>query len=227
MIKLGFKRTAAVPDQKALARIGEVVRRRLDADPHVHKLPAEGIEIYAMGGFLSSGECFRLSAMIDAVAQPSTLFSDSKGKDYRTSFSGNLYAHDPIVMMIERRIDDLLGMPSECGETIQGQRYEPGQQYREHCDYFFTKSAYWKIERKRGGQRSWTAMAFLSDVEDGGKTEFPNVGLAVTPQKGALVMWNNATPEGIPNPLTLHAGRPPLKGTKHIITKWYRVGKWG
>lgn len=223
----GFKNVSSAPDQDALARIGAKVRARLDADPQVHKVPVTNAEIYTMGGFLDPGECFRLVAMIDGVAQPSTLYSDFSRQDYRTSYSANLDHWDSMVMMIQRRIDDLLGMPPENGETIQGQRYEPGQQYREHCDWFPTNAEHWKIERKRGGQRSWTAMIFLNDVEEGGHTEFPNLGAKVTPQRGAILIWNNATVEGVPNQYTLHAGRPPVKGTKHIITKWYRCRKWG
>lgn len=224
---LSFRKTPPSPDQDALVRIGTRVRARLEADPHVHKLPVEGAEVFAMGAFLDPGECFRLVTMIDGAAQPSTLFSDVTLPDYRTSYSANVDPYDSVVQMIQRRIDDLLGMPPEWGETIQGQRYEPGQQYREHCDWFPYESQHWKTERKRGGQRSWTAMIFLNDVEEGGKTAFPNLGLEVTPQRGALLMWNNATVEGLPNRLTLHAGRPPVKGTKHIITKWYRCRKWG
>lgn len=70
-------------------------------------------------------------------------------------------------------------------------------------------------------------MAFLNDVEEGGQTWFTRVGLKVTPQKGALVVWNNATPEGIPNEMTLHAAMPVVKGVKHVVTRWYRVREWG
>jgi prolyl 4-hydroxylase len=38
--------------------------------------------------------------------------------------------------MIERRIDDLMGIDPHFGEAIQGQRYAVGQEYRGHCDWF-------------------------------------------------------------------------------------------
>lgn len=221
-----LRKKEASPDQAALVRIGATVRERLDANPAVYKFPVDTAEIYAMGGFLNVGECFRLVAMIDAVAQPSTLFAGTTQPGYRTSYSGNLDRTDSYVKMIERRIDDLLGMEPQWGETIQGQRYQPGQEYKQHYDWFQTGTDYWKQERKRGGQRSWTAMAFLNDVEEGGQTQFTSAGVAFTPQKGGLLIWNNATPEGLINRMTLHAGTPPVKGTKHIFTKWYRTRKW-
>jgi prolyl 4-hydroxylase len=33
--------------------------------------------------------------------------------------------------------------------------------------------------------------------------------------------------DGTPNPNSLHAGRPVLKGTKYVLTKWYRTRAWG
>lgn len=223
---LSFRKQGSTPDQARLAQLGASVRARLQANPHMHKLPVEQAEIYAMGAFLTAGECFRLKAMIDAVAQPSTLFEGSSVPGYRTSFSGNLDRNDPYIRMIERRMDDLLGIEPEWGETVQGQRYEPGQQYKAHNDWFHPNTRYWQQERKRGGQRSWTAMIFLNDVEEGGQTQFITAGVTVTPQAGALLTWNNATPEGAPNEATLHAGLPPVAGTKYILTKWYRTRKW-
>ena len=75
-----FARTHA--DQQQLARLGAAVRTRLDADPHIHKLPTDKAEIYAMGAFLDETECWQLTAMIDMVAQPSTLFSAEDAAAY-------------------------------------------------------------------------------------------------------------------------------------------------
>ncbi|OCC22834.1 2OG-Fe(II) oxygenase [Croceicoccus estronivorus] len=227
-MKLFKRKSTGSPDREALARLGASVRERLQADPNVHKLPTEDAEIYALGAFFDAAECWQLTTMIDTVAQPSTLFASSEAEaDYRTSYSGNLDHHHPFIQMISRRIDDLLGLPSEFGETLQGQRYHPGQQYKEHHDWFAMETDYWKTERKRGGQRCWTAMAFLNDVEEGGHTYFTRVGLSVTPQKGALLVWNNANPDGTPNEMTMHAANPVIKGVKHVVTKWYRVREWG
>ncbi|MET0250683.1 MAG: 2OG-Fe(II) oxygenase [Novosphingobium sp.] len=221
-------RTATVssPDQGALARLGTSVRQRLEADPAVYKLPPDEIEIYAVKNFLTPQECARLMGIIGAVAQPSTLFTTPYDAGHRTSYSGDVNPHDPFVKMIERRIDDLLGIRGDCGETVQGQRYDVGQEFRPHQDYFHTTEDYWLRERRRGGQRSWTAMAYLNRVEEGGATEFTAIGLRIPPQPGALLVWNNMKPDGTPNSDTIHAGRPVVKGTKYIVTKWYRSRAW-
>ena len=94
-------------------------------------------------------------------------------------------------------------------------------------DNFHVSQDYWKDERKRGGQRSWTAMAFLNPVEKGGATEFPELELKIAPQPGVLLVWNNANFDGTPNADTLHAGTPVDAGLKYVITRWYRTRKWG
>lgn len=129
-------------------------------------------------------------------------------------------------MGISRRIDDLLGINPICGEPIQGQRYLPGQQFQPHNDWFYTSEKYWQLERKRGGQRSWTAMAFLNEVEEGGETHFTEVGIKIEPKPGVLMVWNNALPDGTPNEGTMHAGTPVVRGAKYVITKWYRTREW-
>jgi prolyl 4-hydroxylase len=215
-----------VPDRSGLKRAGEKVRKRLAANKDIYKLPTDLAEIFAMGDFMSPEECRRMIEMIDQVAKPSKVFDLAYGADYRTSYSGDVDPGDPFVKKISRRIDDLLGLDTSWGETIQGQRYLPGQQFQAHCDWFFTDAKYWATEKTRGGQRSYTAMVFLNAVEDGGSTDFGHIGLSIEPKQGALLAWNNADAEGAPNPWTLHAGMPVKAGVKYIITKWYRTRPW-
>lgn len=211
------------PDQEALARTGALVRERLAADPGIYRVPTDKAELFAIGDFLTAAECARLIEMIDAVARPSQLHEVAYVAKFRTSYSGNFDRWDPFVMSISRRIDDLLGLPAEWGETIQGQRYLPGQEFKPHCDWFYTDQPYWPDEEKHGGQRSWTAMAFLNEVEEGGHTHFVNLEAAIVPKPGVLLVWNNALPDGAPNEDTMHAGTPVIKGVKYVLTKWYRT----
>jgi len=213
------------PDAPTLARIGERVRARLDADPSAYRLPFDTIEIYGVADFFSADECTRLIAMVDAVARPSPTYHNNSDNG-RTSYSGDVNPGDPFIRMLERRIDDLMGIEANHGEVIQGQRYAPGQQFRGHFDFFNTAADYWPTEEERGGQRSWTAMGYLNAVEAGGATEFPRVPVSVPPQPGALLVWNNMGKDGKPNPLSLHAGLPVERGVKYVVTKWYRVRPW-
>lgn len=217
---------STLPDQDALKRVGASVRKRLQADPGIYRVPTDRAEIFAIGDFFSPHECERLVTLIDRVARPSELHDSAYAAKFRTSYSGNLDPHDPFVKSISRRIDDVLGIHPKCGESIQGQRYLPGQEFKPHFDWFHTDQPYWQVERKRGGQRSWTAMAFLNHVEEGGHTFFTELGQSIEPKAGVLLVWNNARPDGSPNEDTMHAGTPVGKGAKYVLTKWYRTRKW-
>lgn len=215
-----------VPDQADLARLGDEVRTRLVADADIYRVPAEGIELFAIGSFLSEEEYLSLCAMIDAIARPSALHELDYASGYRTSYSGDLNPRWDLVADISRRIDALLGIAPVFGEPVQGQRYLPGQQFKPHNDWFYTSEGYWPREDARGGQRSWTAMAYCNAVEAGGATAFVAAGIQIEPKPGVLLLWNNALPDGRPNEGTLHAGMPVERGAKYIITKWYRARPW-
>lgn len=57
---------------------------------------------------------------------------------------------------------------SENGEPIQILRYERGQKYEPHFDFFMDK-----FNQEFGGHRVATVLIYLSDVDKGGETVFP------------------------------------------------------
>jgi prolyl 4-hydroxylase len=213
-------------DRKRLRLLGHKVRRRLATRKDVEQIVAGRAELWVAERFFDAVECGRLMAMIDMVARPSEAYALSYDSGVRTSYSGDVDPHDPFVRKLQRRIDSLLGLEGAIGETIQGQRYTPGQEFKAHIDWFPPNSPAWQREKVYGGQRSFTVMAYLNPVEDGGETDFPKLDIAIRPKAGALLIWNNADENGVPNPLTAHAGNPVIRGTKYVITRWYRCFPW-
>ena len=157
---------------------------------------------------------------------PSTLYDGNAPQGHRTSFSAHFPVEDEFMNMLQRRTDDLLSIGKAYGERLQGARYAVGQQFKSHMDWFWPNTSYYQMEMDRAGQRSWTAMTYLNDVEDGGETVFKELGLSFKPEVGMMLIWNNATPEGEPNKMVLHSGEPVIKGIKYITTKWYREREW-
>lgn len=207
---------------------GRAVRARLLANPAVLQVPGRGIDLFIVRGFLDADECRKLCARIDAQRQPSAVLGPMPEPDFRTSESCNLRPSDPLVVRIEARLTDLIGIDPAHGESVQGQRYAVGQRFKAHYDFFFTDQAYWQEQEANGGQRTWTAMMFLNEPGEGGQTAFERAGLRVTPKTGTLLAWNNLyDSSGEPNAYALHEGMPVLAGTKYIITKWYRERPWG
>lgn len=210
-----------------MARIGAAVNARLQATQGVQKVETDLVDMYVYHDFLPSTQRDFLMSRIDQYAFPSKLYAADPDAEFRTSSSCDMDRHDWDIRAIDQRISHLLGVMEEFGETLQGQRYAIGQQFKPHQDYFHTTEPYWKAEALTGGQRTWTAMVFLNDVEEGGQTEFTDLGVSVEPRAGTLLIWNNIGKDGEPNALTIHAGRPVVRGTKYIITKWFRENPWG
>ncbi|MBA3898505.1 MAG: 2OG-Fe(II) oxygenase [Sphingomonadaceae bacterium] len=209
-----------------LAEIGRTTAARLTRTPGVQKVEGVGLDLYVRQNFLTAQECGGLIAMIDADRQPSTVLATIDDDYFRTSESCNLDRWHPFVDAIDRRICDLMGMKARQGETLQGQRYAVGQQFKPHHDYFHTEQPYWPDEKKRGGQRSWTAMIYLDEPQEGGETVFGAAGLSVSPRAGMLLAWNNMDRKGMPNGQAIHEGVPVMAGLKNIVTKWFRERFW-
>ena len=223
---MSTKPIPADADKAGLKKVGRQVRERLSANPAAYRVPSEEVELFAVGDFMTPAECEKMMRLIDETAQPSRVFDLDYSSGYLTSYSGDVDPHDPFVKKISRRIDDLLDIDPQWGETIQGQRYMPGQEFQPHHDWFHPDTSYWEMEMTRGGQRSYTTMVFLNEVEAGGTTDFTELGLSIEPKPGVLLAWNNADPDGTTNEKTMHAGRPVQEGSKYIITKWYRTKRW-
>ncbi|HEX8401022.1 MAG TPA: 2OG-Fe(II) oxygenase [Allosphingosinicella sp.] len=210
-----------------LWEVGEVVRNTLAKRPGVFKVPATGLEIFVVRGFFSAQECSGLIERIDTDLKPSRLLADEPDPEFRTSQTCDLPASDRLVSQIDARIANFLGLPPEFAETLQGQRYAVGQQFKPHHDFFYTDQPYWPAQEEVGGQRTWTAMGCLNNVEAGGQTFFERAGVRITPKLGNLIIWNNLDLAGEPNTYSLHQGMPVDAGTKYIVTKWFRGRRWG
>jgi prolyl 4-hydroxylase len=202
------------------------VRESLRSNPAAVEIPGQGLELFALANFLTGEECDGLIALIDAGRKPSGILADDPDPEFRTSESCDLAPRDPLVQRIEAKVAGVIGLDPTHGETIQGQRYAPGQQFKPHHDFFHTGQSYWPAQQAAGGQRTWTAMIFLNVPAQGGQTVFPDAKVKINPRRGTLLAWNNLGLDGNPNPKTLHAGAPVVEGVKYIITKWYRERPW-
>ena len=211
------------------AGIGRRISDNLDRMPGLWKLCSslrQPIQLYVAEGFLTDEACKLACEKIDEGSYPSPLYQKEKYEGVRTSYSCNLNTHDPFVAGIEMRISNLLGLDAVHGEPLQGQRYEEGQCFREHADFFYIDEPYWAEYEPHGGQRTWTAMVYLNEPSRGGATRFRLLDFQVEPKPGRILIWNNMSLDGSPNPWTLHEGAMVESGTKYIVTKWYRERKF-
>ncbi|MFL6752785.1 MAG: prolyl hydroxylase family protein [Sphingomicrobium sp.] len=195
---------------------------RLRSTPGVQRVPTAELELFIVRGFLDPETCAALVALVDRNRRPSDLADDMGVADYRTSETCDLDPSDPVVAAVDRKMTELLGLPGQSGELIQGQRYGRGQEFKPHTDTFEPGGYDFYVHTADMGQRTWTAMVYLNAPEEGGATRFKAIGKTVQPETGKLLAWNNLLPDGRPNPATMHQGMKVRRGTKYILTKWFR-----
>ena len=202
--------------------IGDAVARRLVAMPGVQRVPNPALDLFVMRDFLDAGRCAALCDRIDLHRRPSEIADDNGQPAFRTSETCDLDSADPLVAEVDSSLCAFLGLDPAASEPIQGQRYAAGQEFKPHTDSFNPGSADFFTHCADQGQRTWTAMVFLNRPDDGGATRFKDIGKSIQPATGKLVAWNNLLPDGSPNWATLHQGMKVRRGTKYIITKWFR-----
>lgn len=185
-------------------------------------MPTRELELFIARGFLDPSTCARLMERIDERRHPSELADDMGIENFRTSETCDLDWNDPLVGEVEQKIAALLGLPLAASEPIQGQRYAPGQEFRPHTDTFEPGGYDFYLHTAQSGQRTWTAMIYLNEPDEGGATRFKRIGKTIHPETGKLLAWNNLRADGRPNPATLHQGMKVRRGAKYILTKWFR-----
>jgi prolyl 4-hydroxylase len=195
---------------------------RLAAASGVQRVPTRELELFIVRNFLDSETCQALIERIDEKRRPSGLADDAGIANFRTSETCDLDWRDPVVAEVDTKLANLLGLTLASSEPMQGQRYAPGQEFRPHTDTFEPGGYDFYVHTADRGQRTWTAMVYLNEPEDGGATRFKLIGKTVQPETGKLLAWNNLLPDGRPNPATLHQGMKVRRGTKYILTKWFR-----
>ncbi|MBI1254093.1 MAG: oxygenase [Hyphomonas sp.] len=204
-----------------------ITRRALN-HPDIQKIPAPKVQLYTWKNFLVPEVCDAVVELIDQRLRDSTTadaFADPKVRTSRTSDIGML-GHD-LIMQLDELMAEAIGIHWSYTDVTQGQRYDLDQEYKAHYDYFIPGTREYQVFCQLGGQRTWTFMIYLNDVEEGGGTRFRRLEKTIMPEKGKAVIWNNLNPDGTVNPYTIHHGMKVRKGSKYVITKWFRERGWG
>ena len=183
--------------------------------------------IVLMGNVLSAEECDALVEHCASNLARSQVIADAQGNlqrhENRTSRDAMLRRGETaIVARVEARLAALARWPVECGEGLQVVRYDPGEEYRPHCDWIDPGVEGLREHLDPGGQRLGTFLLYLSDVASGGDTAFPTIGLRIKPRKGAAVFFQNTDAHYAPDRSSLHAGCPVIQGVKWVANKWLR-----
>lgn len=202
------------------------ISARLSRHPGMQRVPTPKAEIFQLRRFAPPDLCTDLIALIERGRRPSTIADDNGDPAFRTSETCDLAADLAPVQAIEAMITRLSGIDPAYGEPLQGQRYDVGQEFKAHTDYFTPGGRDFDRFCNLSGQRTWTFMIYCNDVAAGGATRFKLLDKTFQPEIGKLLFWNNRLLDGTGNHATLHHGMKVRKGVKYVITKWYREREW-
>lgn len=184
--------------------------------------------VAVLGNVLSAVECDAVMRLGAPRLAPSTVVDPLSGTDQvaqHRSSDGMFFGlcENELIERIDRRVSALMGLPLAHGEGLQLLRYRPGCHSSAHYDFLVPHHARNRASIARSGQRVSTLVIYLNDVAAGGATDFPELGLSVTPRRGNAVYFEYANRAGELDHATLHAGAPVESGEKWVLTKWMRA----
>lgn len=143
---------------------------------------------------------------------------------------GLFSTHDPLELVLRKRIEEFVGVPTTNIEPMSVLKYTKGERHKLHIDHHKPYS------EQACGVRLGSVLIYLNDVVEGGETYFPQLGVEVKPVRGrALIYWNfdlhklrgRATLENLlPDDRTEHGSYAVRRGAKWAIITGLHIGEF-
>lgn len=189
---------------------------------------SDGPAIFAIDGFLSPAVCDWIVARAEALVAPALVYDPDTGSGRRESVRTNTAAQfdlgkmDVVLAIVRERIARAVGMPVPGLEWTQVLHYAVGQTFDWHVDWLDPALPGYAADLAIRGQRIATLLVFLNDDFEGGETAFEAGNIRHRGRKGDALLWANTLPDGSIDRRTRHAGLPPTKGEKWVLSQWLR-----
>jgi len=225
-------------------------QRQVDIKEQTYTLRTVSLDpvIFVIDGFLSDAETRALRDVANAEMGPAYVSPKGRGEmqgrasNERTGTQTFLFKKT-CGIICNNVFERARALTRQLGsDELQVIRYQPGEQYEEHWDYF-VPHALPQLARNRTGRsnplsyrrnRVSTLFLYLTDVDSGGETAFfrahgaNNHGcdekdvLKVNARRGRAVLFYSLRADGTRNPSSLHAGCPVGTGAeKWCGTVWF------
>jgi len=120
--------------------------------------------------------------------------------------------------VLHARMAATIGIPAGLLTPPTLLHYSPGQEFKPHYDFF--EPAPNTDSTGQFAQRTATLLFYLNADYDGGETDFPRVPYRFRGAAGDGLIFANINPSGAPDHATLHAGLPPTRGEKWLLSQW-------
>jgi len=184
--------------------------------------------IRVIDGFANHQECAWVIARGQGRMRPAMVIDHGTGGEAshpsRTNKALELLVTgmDVVMQILRARIANATRLPIPVFEPAQIMHYSPGEEFRPHYDFLTPDSPGMAAQMARHGQRIATFLLYLNDDFEGGETEFPLKEISYRGRTGDALFFANIDTANRPDPLTQHAGRPPTRGEKWILSQWIR-----
>lgn len=194
--------------------------------------------ILTIEDFLSNEECEHvINISKDKLNKAKTCFySDEDEKrinssDYIGRTNKNCwikYKTDEIIDNIYKKASKLLRCEINYFESLQVINYQKNEEYKYHYDGW-NKNEKEKYEKycTKNGNRIFTLLLYLNDVEEGGETGFNKFDkeIKIKPKKRSALLFKSINNDGTLNMKSCHAGLPVIEGEKWACNLWLRDKK--
>ena len=177
--------------------------------------------IFTIDNILTAEECNLIIEKCKDKMERAQIGTGDKSKisKIRTGSSYFIkYLDDPELFEIFKKISLLLKKPGRNFDPFfQVIHYNPGEEYNVHIDPSVDR-----MKTENIIHRKFTVLAYLNNVDGGGETEFPNLGLKIQPKQGRIVYFDNYNKKNVCQD-SRHRSLPVERGEKWAFNLWYHI----
>jgi len=222
-------------------------QRSLELFGRAYVLTTLSIEpkVFEMSDFLSDEEVDTVMTLAEPHMRPSEVTLkdkdvSSQSTEFRTSTTYFLHTEHPTVLGLDHKIQTLTRIPIIHAEDPQILRYEVGQFFMYHHDFFATAEYSTNdviLNLTKGGaeNRALTVFMYLNNVTHGGETGFPYAfdpsgrpyeanercpGMTVAPTRKKILLFYNLFANGMQDDRSTHTGCEVVEGIKWSANYW-------
>jgi prolyl 4-hydroxylase len=188
---------------------------------------APRIEHYS--NFVSPAICAWIMDHMRPYLQPAKIYSaDHHGHvadQMRTNSIGPLHLAciDLVNVLLQYRIAAVTRIPVSNFDGPTALHYKVGEEIKDHYDYINPDIPNYEHEIQTRGERLITFLTYLNDDYDGGETAFSQLNLSHKGATGEGLLFVNVLNDGKPDGRSVHAGRPPTRGEKWLLSQFLRT----
>jgi hypothetical protein len=184
--------------------------------------------VHAISDFVSAAVCNWVIGRAHGRLGRAQVYDPVSGQNRVGSTRTNSVANFGIAevevldVLLQSRMALACGIPARNMEAPATLHYSVGEENSDHYDFVNPEIPNYADEIARNGQRVATFLVYLNDDYEGGETSFPRLGFKYKGRCGDGLFFLNALSEINPDLRMLHAGLPPTRGEKWLVSQFIR-----